>query len=1017
MLRQLLVFCIVNLIAVMQLYGQGTVRGKITDAKGEPVVGAAVVLKSNLTYGTISDFDGNYTLKISDATPLILVFRYISFQTQEISVTVSGGQTVIKNVALVAESQALGEVEIVARAARDRDTYVEKLKMNSASTIDYISSQTIKKTGDSYVSSAIARVSGVSTTNNGLITVRGIGDRYVKTTLNNAIIPTLDPFTNNVKLDILPTSLIDNVLVSKTSQSDFQSDWAGAYISVTTKDFPEALRISVETSIGYNSQSTFKDMITTKTSSTDWLGYDNGYRDYDHNSYAPVYTNPSEYQELIALGLGPYFESLGVTSSWEGNEASETYFRLGLVQLGLLGSAQFEDPVAVAAAKNLYITGGYKNNAFRILNSPGAESVKGLKNNWATEYVQAPLDFSQNITVGNQIDLYGKPFGFIVGGRYASQYKYDPNGLSNRLNGQNVINSTDFEKVGTASHSWSGLINMNYKIANNNSIGFLFMPNQTGSNKVRDAIDYLGNSSYDATVSKDQLYEQRKQFVYQFKTENYIPSLKTKIDLNASYTDGASEAPDFKRFTYFQISSGEFIIDRKEAQVNRYFRYLDDNIFDSQLAIEFPVGSKPGLSRKVRFGPAYTKNDRENKQYDYGVGFPQGGSPVIVNNDLDLFFNQSNFDLSQDSSGNYYFDKVYVRDPNPANFLIGYKEVLAAFAMVDYNLSFAWRITGGLRIEKALIFSDVYKYDSAGYVMNDPRRKYATDIFIVNPGHLNETSILPNIGIIYNINRNVDFPFNLRLNYSKTVARPSIREMSETSVYDYEVKGEIFGNSSLLMVKVDNYDIRLERYFKSGTNLSGSFFYKDFKDHIELVRTTQGFTWQNVDESTVYGLEIEGGITVLKNLDIQANFTIVKSQTEFIAQNLIVENGIKDYYPVDTVKRTMFGQAPYVINAIVGYTFDSLGLSLSLSYNIQGKKLVITSVNGNPDVFEMPRNMLDFKMSKSLGKFFSVSLKVQNILDEPFRRSFVFDDDSTIDYDYYKFGSTYTLGLTYNLSR
>jgi TonB-dependent receptor len=343
--------------------------------------------------------------------------------------------------------------------------------------------------------------------------------------------------------------------------------------------------------------------------------------------------------------------------------------------------------------------------------------------------------------------------------------------------------------------------------------------------------------------------------------------------------------------------------------------------------------------------------------------------------------------------------------------------VIGAFAMADVNLSFSWRITGGIRLEKANIFSDVYAYDSAGYAVNDPRRKYDTDIFLVNPGTLNETNVLPSAGIIYNINRNPEHPFNVRLNYSKSVARPSIRELSESAVYDYEVKDIVFGNSDLEMVKINNYDLRIERYFESGLNLSSSLFYKDFKDHIELVRTSQGFTWQNVDQSSVYGVEFEGGATVFGNLDLQANVTLVKSETEFIAQNLIVTDGIKDYYPVDTVSRAMFGQAPYVVNVIAGYAFDSLGLALSVSYNIQGKKLVITSVNGNPDIYEMPRNQLDFKVSQRLGKHFSISLKLQNLLDEPFRRAYVFDDDSTIDYDYYKFGRTYTLGLTYSLTK
>jgi len=201
-------------IAVISCFGQGTVRGKITDEKGEVVVGAAIVLKSNMGYGTVTDFDGNYSLKINDATPQVLVIRYVSYASLEVPVTVVDDKVLVKNITLKSESKDLLEVEIVGKASREKDSYMEKMKMNSAASIDYISAETIRKTGDSYVVSAITRVSGVSTTSTGIITVRGISDRYVKTTLNGATIPTLDPFTNNLKLDIFPTSLIDNVTVT-----------------------------------------------------------------------------------------------------------------------------------------------------------------------------------------------------------------------------------------------------------------------------------------------------------------------------------------------------------------------------------------------------------------------------------------------------------------------------------------------------------------------------------------------------------------------------------------------------------------------------------------------------------------------------------------------------------------------------------------------------------------------------------------------------------------------------------
>ena len=183
---------------------------------------------------------------------------------------------------------------------------MDKMKVNSTTTIDFISAETMKKTGDPNVTAAIARVSGVST-NGGLITVRGIGDRYVRTTLNGSRIPTLDPLTNNIKLDIFPSSLIDNIIITKTASPELPGDWAGAYISVETKDYPGKLTVNVESQFGYNAQTTFQNVITSDKSSTDWMGFDGGLRIRENENIVAPNLSPSTYQEMVALGLGDYF--------------------------------------------------------------------------------------------------------------------------------------------------------------------------------------------------------------------------------------------------------------------------------------------------------------------------------------------------------------------------------------------------------------------------------------------------------------------------------------------------------------------------------------------------------------------------------------------------------------------------------------------------------------------------------------------------------------------------------------
>ena len=82
-----------------------TVRGKVTDDRGEPLPGASVIAKGS-GRGTITDENGNYVLTVSDDA--VLVFSFIGYHTQEIAVN---GQSTI-NMQLSLDAKTLSEVVI-----------------------------------------------------------------------------------------------------------------------------------------------------------------------------------------------------------------------------------------------------------------------------------------------------------------------------------------------------------------------------------------------------------------------------------------------------------------------------------------------------------------------------------------------------------------------------------------------------------------------------------------------------------------------------------------------------------------------------------------------------------------------------------------------------------------------------------------------------------------------------------------------------------------------------------------
>jgi outer membrane receptor protein involved in Fe transport len=1004
-----------------------TVRGKVTDENGEAVIGAPVVLSIIHSVGTVTDVDGNYTLAIPDTNPQIIVVSYIGFQPAQKTILPESGKVAVLNFTLKAATQAIHEVEITAKAVKSKEYYMEKVKTNSATSIDYVSSETMKKTGDNNVAAAVARVVGVST-NGAFITVRGIGDRYVKTAINGSRMPTLDPFTNNIKLDLFPASLVDNVIITKTQSPDLPGDWSGAYLSIETKDYPDQLGVNVETKFGYNDQSTFKDVISSQRSSTDWLGYDNSFRDHDHNTFVDATITPTQYQEFIALGLGPYYSSIGVTQdNWsQDHENGDAYFKLGLVQLGLLPPGLINDAAAVASAKSQYASGSYKSDAFKIINAGVPASGKSFPVNWNATTRTPPLNFSQSFSIGNQVMLFGKPLGFIGGFRYGSATQYDPNSATNREdqvgdgNGHYILalTSSEAQQSSIETNGWNALANVAYKLNSNNSFSFLFMPNFVGVNNVKHAVD--NGDIKNIVITNKQFYEHRKQLVYQFKSEHYLSGPKLKAEVNASYTNGKSSAPDFKNIQYYKdpVSNAYQIGGTIGNGIHRYYRYLSDNLFDSRVSFEFPLKEQPGIARKLKFGGTYQHDDLKNDQYDYSVLNGTNVTPLL-NEDIDSYFSSDKFEIHSgtDPYGVPYsaIDWYYTEGGSAANHIFGNSTIVAAYVMTDYSLTSRLRFAGGLRVEHADLFTDVYKFDSLGLAPNDPRRVYSSSYPVVNPGKLNETSYLPSASIIYKLRFDDDAPMNLRLNYSQTVARPSLRELNDVAYVDYDLKEAVYGNSDLVPVSIQNYDVRIENYFKSGDNVSVSLFYKNFKNNIELVHSN-GNTWRNVDKSNIAGVELEGKKILTKHFSIGANVTLVKSETNYVRTRDELSNGIKNVIPLDTVERAMYGQAPYAVNGILTYTADSLGLIVTASYNIQGARLVIVSDKaGTPDVYELPRNLFDVKIMKTLGRHFSIGVTAKDIINDPVRRSYKNADGYSLDYDRYSYGTTYLFEVSYKL--
>ena len=149
----------------------------------------------------------------------------------------------------------------------------------SSQVVSVLDSASIARTGEGDIAGALTRVTGLSTVGNGLVYVRGLGDRYSLALLNGLPLPSPQPLSRVVPLDIFPTSVIASSLVQKTYSANFPGEFGGGVINLTTRAVPDESFVKVSAGVSGDTETTFGTGYTSFGSDYDWFGFDDGRRD------------------------------------------------------------------------------------------------------------------------------------------------------------------------------------------------------------------------------------------------------------------------------------------------------------------------------------------------------------------------------------------------------------------------------------------------------------------------------------------------------------------------------------------------------------------------------------------------------------------------------------------------------------------------------------------------------------------------------------------------------------------
>ncbi len=202
------------------------VSGTVKDPTGETIISASVVVKGT-TIGTVTDFDGNYTLDVPDDAK-VLVFSYIGMQTQELNITGD-----VMNVVLAENSEVLEEVVVTG--------YGTTKKRDLVTAVSSVNADQLKDIPVATAAEALqGKLAGVS-----VVTTDGAPDADMKIrvrggtslTQSNDPLYIVDGFPVSSIADISPNDIASmDVLKDAAATAIYGAQGANGVIVITTKE-------------------------------------------------------------------------------------------------------------------------------------------------------------------------------------------------------------------------------------------------------------------------------------------------------------------------------------------------------------------------------------------------------------------------------------------------------------------------------------------------------------------------------------------------------------------------------------------------------------------------------------------------------------------------------------------------------------------------------------------------------------------------------------------------------------
>lgn len=920
------------------------ITGKILDEEnGQPVFGATVRIGSQTI---LTEVDGSFAIVLPQGSYVANVSS-VGYGTKDITDVVAKDNEVFTlNVTLKREKGQLSGLVVRSSVRKETIASLFTRQKNAAELSDGISAEQINATPDRHVGETLKRITGVSTNDNRKVVVRGIAERYNVALLNGSPLPSTDIQERDFEFNLIPTNMVENIIVSKSITPDMPYGFAGGLVQITTRSVPASNFTSVSGGISVNTRTTGKDFMSYRRGKYDFLGFDDGDRNRFPDGLTPIPygsgggfnpTVPDDQNTIKAAQVAEQNKRIGGTERlgtriYQATPTQNYQFSLGRVY-----------SLSKTKVRSLGFTGSisYRNTQ----NNSDIASMR--RGSWSRQPTN--VDDTGDENSGN-LYTFNTTWGTLLNAGFKTE--------KHQINSYNLytrIFENQFSRITGWTHE------------NPKAPGLYAITREDERPKFSDLIQnklagshQLGSIKLDWNIARTHLKAEEKDAATGMMVRH---EYFNKAPL-ARYVTGQATAPE----------AGDVHRDQ--------YVYKERNLSaELSAAYNFKIGTTSHIFK------AGANIMDKHASYDWSI-LPIVSSYGALGMDIPMQDWSTLMEMNDRATYLYYRPTRF-----SLNSFEGKSKNRGAFAMFDSKLLHNLRIVGGVRM-------DYFKTDTLKNGASESVVYYDQRVLLLDTV---KTRWLPSVNITYTPFTN----FNVRASYAESVVRPGLMENSQFVRFSPNY-GTVIRGMGVESTQIKNYDAKLEWFPGAGEIISAGYFYKYFDKPVEYYaydRFQSGaydIRISNSDWGKVKGWEFEvrknlafiyPSLPLLENIYVSGNLTIQKSEVRARDRQIKTVNDADSvYYTYSSYPRPLYGQTPLLYNLGLQYAGKRLGLNMV--YNYMGYKTFITGDNPNNMEYERPRGQLDAQVSYKLlkGKM-EAKLNITNLTDAPFR--FFINDAST----------------------